>query len=329
MANWNDLKNVVDLQKGLLTSIGTSASADDSNAVANINVSLSNLSGNLSAANSAIGPTLTYQQEVKAILDRENNRLVTRKVAIDSAYDGQKRMVNLTDSITAKNKAYNYILFILVLTLVLFVLIKMLYSIEGIPQTSLDILSVVVISLGLVYCVYLYIDIKRRYNMDFNQITLAEPVKKTPAEIQKDQEKNAKAGDLYKLAKSANAASGCQGSACCPAGTTFNEINNICVPNMVPFGPGITDATKGNYKYFIKDNAWHDVTLTTTATPLAGCDTRTSAEITANAPVNGLANYDSAKLACKVIVSPFTTISGNFDLAKPFSATEFTGYSAY
>ena len=319
MANWNDLKNVVDLQKGLLTSIGTSANADDSNAVANINVSLSNLSGNLSAANSAIGPTLTYQQEVKAILDRENNRLATRKVAIDSAYDGQKRMVNLTDSITAKSKAYNYILFILVLTLVLFVLIKMLYSIEGIPQTLLDILSVVVISLGLVYCVYLYIDIKRRYNMDFNQITLAEPVKKTPAEIQKDQEKNAKAGDLYKLAKSANAASGCQGSACCPAGTTFNEINNICVADFVPANVATTNIT--NWKYFIKDNAWHDVTGNV---GLLGC-----ANNIVGATNNGLANYDSVKLACKVIVSPFTTISGNFDLAKPFSATEFTGYSAY
>ena len=310
--NWIDLKSVIDLQKQLLTSISANPTAGDAIAVSNINTSLGALSTNLDAANSAIGPTLTYQQEVKQILDREDDRLTTKKSSVDSAYAGQKRMIALTDSITAKNKAYNYILFVLVLILLIFVLIKQLYSIEGIPHTLLDILNVIIISLGLIYCVYLYIDIKRRYNMDFNQITLEEPVKKTPEQIQMDTNKNIKAGNLYGLATDSNTASGCKGSACCPNGTTFNEKYNVCVPNMVPFDtPGVTTLNKDNWKYFA---------TTDSTTGAVTYDWRNTALPTS---CDGLSNYDVAKLACKKSRSAFTTMSGQ---AKPFSADEFAEY---
>ena len=329
--NWMDLKSAVELQKTLLTSIGASATSDDATAVANINTSLNALAGNLNAANSAIGPTLTYQQEVKQILDRENTRLTTKKSAVDSAYAGQKRMVTLTNSITEKNKAYNFLLFILVIILLIFVVIKHLYAIEGIPHTLLDISNVVIISIGLIYCIYLYMDIQRRYNMDFNQVTLEEPVKKTPEQLQKDAEKNAKDGNLYGLVKSSNAASGCQGSACCPTGTTFNEKYNVCVPDMVPFDTaGVTTANKGNWKYFATTGTngvvtynWRNAALSTTATPIPGCDTRTQEQITASVSANGLSNYDATILACKPTTSAFTTLSGE---AKPFSADEFADY---
>lgn len=317
--NWMDLKSAVDLQKSLLTAIGKDANEQDATTVAQINLSLNSLANNLTAANSAIGPTLTYQQEVKQILDREDTRLTTKKSAVDSAYAGQKRMVSLTDSITAKNKAYNFLLFILVLILLVFVIIKHLYTIEGIPHAILDILNVVIISLGFIYCIYLYMDIQRRYNMDFNQVTLEEPVKKTPEQLQKDAEKNAKDGNLYGLAKNSNTASGCRGSACCPTGTTFNEKYNVCVPNMVPFGTsGVTGENKDNWRYFATTDAngavtynWRDSTSSTAATP-AGC--------------GAAANYDASILACKVTTSGFTTLSGNSGNAKPFSADEFADY---
>ena len=319
---WIDLSGVINLQKNLLTHIGNTVTDQtanlDATMVANVNQSLSGLATNLDSASSAIGPTLTYQQEVKTILDRENNRLATRKSAIDSAYAGQKRMVALTDSVTAKNKAYNYMLFIVVLLLIFFVGVKFLYAVEGVPHAILDITNVIVISLGLIYCVYLYIDIRRRYNMDFNQVTLVEPSKKTPAELARDQEKNVNSGNLYAFLKSSNSASGCQGSACCPNGTTFNEKYNVCVPNMVPFDTaGVTTANKDNWKYFATAGSggattynWRDITSATTAT-LAGC--------------GGAANYDSALLACKPVTSGFANMSSA--TAEPFSATEYSEYA--
>lgn len=314
---WIDLSGVIGLQQRLLNVIRTDAAPDDAAVVGEINTKLADVAAALQTANSAIGPTLTYQQEVNDILQRENQRLSVRKDAIDKAYEGQKRMVSLTDSITAKNQAYNYMLFVLVLTLFLFVGIKFLYSFEQIPSALLDILSIVIISLGLIYCIYLYMDIKRRYNMDFKQITLAEPVKKTPDEIQKDMENNIKSGNLYGLAKNTNTASGCRGSACCPTGTTFNEKYNVCVPNVVPADKATTNI--GNWKYFATTGAngavtydWRDATL---AKP-TGCDTRTSAQISGSDPANGLSNYDATILGCKPVTSGFTTMFGSSNVAK-------------
>jgi hypothetical protein len=358
---WIDLNGVIGLQQKLLNVIKTDAAPGDAAVVGEINQTLAGVANSLQTANSSINPTLTYQQEVNDILQRENRRLTTRKNAIDVAYEGQKRMVFLTDSITAKNQAYNYMLFVLVLTLLAFVGIKFLHSFEQIPPTLLDILSIVIISLGLIYCIYLYMDIQRRYNMNFNQITLAEPVKKTPEETQKDMEKNIKAGNLYGLTKSTNTASGCQGSKCCPTDTTFNEKYSVCVPDKVPFDtPGLTVATKDNYKYFAAVGANGDVTYewrnASQAKPV-GCDTRTSSQIAGNVPTNGLANYDSIILGCKPVTSGFTTMSGCSNVAKqqtlfqssnvhgssnvakqqtlfqssadakPFSASEFADYS--
>lgn len=328
--NWMDLKSIVDLQKKLLVNIrdipsdGNLGSSGDAIAVANINKSLGTLSNNLDNATSAIGPTLTYQQEVRRILNRENARLVNKKRAVDSAYDGQKRMISLTNSTTAKNKAYNYILFIMVLILFLFVVIKHLYNIEGISHALLDISNVVVISLGLVYCLYLYSDIRRRYNMDFNQITLEEPIRKTPEQIQKDIDDNRKSGNLYALAKGSNSASGCQGSACCPNGSTFNEKYNICVPDMVPADKnGVTSANAQNWKYFATKNAdgvityeWRDVR----SDAPVGCNTL---GLNGN---DGFSKYDASALSCKTTTSAFTTLSGNSGQAKPFSADEFVEY---
>lgn len=316
-----DLPTQISLQQKLLTSIAPSPDATNAAAVAsavgNINTSLSGLATALSTADSAIGPTLTYQQEVKSILDRENKRLIDRRNAIDKAYDGQKRMVMLTDSITSKNKAYNKILFILVIILLFIFVIKLLGSYGIIPDILLNILMVLTISIGLIYCVHLYIDIKKRTKIDFNQITLAEPSSKTPDQIQKDAENNAKSGNLGALAKGSNAASGCQGSACCPTGTTFNEKYNVCVPNEVPYITVGSGVSKDNYKYFATKDA---------TTGLITYGWRDASATVANNGCGALDKYDITILGCKPTTSGFTTMSGSSADAKPFSATEYTDY---
>ena len=304
---WIDLSGIIGLQKRLITDLSSNGLIKEGSpavqTITDINTSLSGLSKNLTNANSSIRPTLTYQKEVKTILNRENARLTNRKIAIDAAYDGQKRMINLTNSITAKNQAYNYMLLIVVLTLFGFLLIKMLYSVEAIPSFLLDILSVAVISIGIIYCFYLFIDIKRRSNMDFNQVSLAEPANKTPHQITKEQQANVKSGNLLKI----NNVDNCQGSTCCPSDSTFNDKYKICVANGVPATTVSNGTIPANYKYFANANKtyeWRD----------------------ANAACKGLANYDSTILACKPVVSAFTTLS---NMAEPFSATEFSEYAKY
>ncbi len=313
MNNWIDFNSQITMQRDLVAAMGNSPSASEAPDIARINSNLAAIAGNLDAAKSSVESTLTFQKEVNDILVRENNRLVDRKNAIDKAYDGQKRMVALTDSTTAKNKAYNQILFILVVVLVVVVVIKFLYSFEMIPAILLDIINIVVISVGVIYCVYLYIDIKRRSNMDFNQITLAEPKKKSAEDMQKDAEKNAKSGNLLGAALNTNMASGCKGSACCPTGSTFNEKYNVCAPNVVPYGTtGLTSSNSGDFRFFAN----------TAASPI------TFEWGNANARCTGLANYDATILGCKPTTSGFTTMTQkNSAHAEPFSATEYTKYS--
>ena len=306
MAAYIDLKNLVDLQKSFINTAGTVGATDaQKTAVNELDTKLQTLSTNLNAAGSSIGPTLTYQTEVKTILDREKDRLDAKKSTIDAAYMGQQRMVDLTNSQTKKNKAYNLILIVAVITFLVVLGIKQVYDNGVIPNTVLDIMNIVILSVGMIYCVVLYMDIYNRSNMDFDQITLDQPYRKSQAEIDADRAKQLASGQLSDATAGANA--GCAGAQCCPVGSTFNEFNKICVPDKAPFGTaGYVD---GTWKPFIggdKTIEWRN--------PATGC---------------GLLNpYDPLKLACKVVAQGFETMNTSAG-AQPYTPCEFSQYNAY
>lgn len=292
---WVDISGILGIQRALLKS-----NVNDTN--------FNELDKAVDLANNNISSTLSYQKEVLGIVDREKDRLQKRKKIIDDAYMGQRRMVELTDSVTAKNQAYNYMLFIVVLIIFLYLGIKMLKSMEIVPIIVLEIANIIIISVGIIYCVYLYIDIKRRYNMDFNQVTLQEPPSKSQDQLNKDMDANVKSGDLLSI-------SGKKG---CQADHTYNKSYDVCVPNEPPaFKPDKTasDYTM-NHKYFAKDDGtfeWRDAAALKTAN---GC--------------GGVANYNFESLACSK-TNGFRNIniaSSSAD-AEAFTASEFTNYSKY
>ena len=309
MAAYIDLKNLVDLQKSFINTAGTVGATDAQKAAVNeLDTKLQTLSTNLNAATSSIGPTLTYQTEVQTILDREKDRLDAKKSTIDAAYMGQQRMVDLTNSQTKKNKAYNLILIVAVITFLVVLGIKQVYDNGVIPNTVLDIMNIVILSVGMIYCVVLYMDVYNRSNMDFDQIALEQPYRKSQAEIDADRAKQLASGQLSDATAGANA--GCAGAQCCPAGSTFNEFNKICVPNTAPFGTaGYVD---GTWKPFIdgdKTIVWRNP-----ATASPGC-------VTAD-------KYDPLKLACKVAAQGFETMNTSAG-AQPYTPCEFSQYNAY
>ena len=112
------------------------------------------------------------------LLDSEVTRLNDRKDAIDGAEYERTRIISLTNSAIARQKAYNNIYLVLVIMLIVVVGIKLLYQFELVPSTLLDILITVIISGGLIYSLMMYSDIMRRNNMNFNEIDLGKlPVK--------------------------------------------------------------------------------------------------------------------------------------------------------
>lgn len=306
MANsYIDLKNLIDLQRTFIGSAGA-VTVDGKNALNNLDASLNALSTALNSAGQSIGPTLTYQTDVQSILDREKGRLDAKKSTIDAAYQGQKRMVDLTNSSTKKTQAYNLILVVAVITFLVVLGIKQIYDNGIIPNAVLDIMNIVILSVGMIYCIVLFMDASRRNNMDFDQITLDSPPQKSQAEINADRLNRLASGQLSDATANANANAGCAGAECCPAGSTFNEYHKICVPNIAPLGSG------SNTNAFY-DSSSRVITWVNPATA-AGC--------------GGADKYDPLKLACTTTAQGFETMNTSAG-AQPYTPCEFSQYNVY
>lgn len=300
-----DLPNLVNLQRRFIGNAG--AISSNTGALNNLDANLNALSTSLNQAGASIGPTLTYQTEVQSILDREKQRLDDKKNSVDAAYVGQKRMIDLTTSATNKNKAYNLILIIVVITLLAVLGIKQFYDNGIIPNTVLDIMNIIILAVGIIYAVVLYLDASSRSNMDFDQIALDAPKQKSPDEIAADRAAQLSSGNLSAATAAANA--GCVGAQCCPTGSTFNEYHKICVP-AVP-----SDAVSGAKPFYdtsTRTVTWRNPATATTTTP-PGCGTADK--------------YDELKLACKTPAQGFTTMTA--DGAQPYTPCEFSQYNVY
>jgi hypothetical protein len=305
MSSYIDLQNLVDIQRQF---IGSAGDIEDSGAIANLDLGLRELSTALNSAGQSIGPTLTYQSEVKTILDREQSRLDAKKSTIDAAHQKQKRMIDLTNSNTKKNRAVNLILMILVITFLVVLGIKQIYDNGIIPNTVLDIMNIIVIAVGIIYSFVLYANASNRSNMDFDQIIMDQPPRKSQAEIDADRANQLASGKLSDATAGAN--SGCVGAQCCPAGSTFNEYNRVCVPGK-PTTAAATDVAFYNTQS--RAISWINPATATTATP-PGC--------------GDAGNYDPLKLACKTTTQGFTTMTTS-DGVKPYTPCEFSQYNAY
>ena len=189
---------------------------------------------------------------IKNILDDEVSRLNGRKDAIDNAEEERKRMIQLTMSATERQQAYNNIYIVIVITLAVFVGIKLIYQFEVVPDFILDILSALVISAGLIYCIILYSDIIRRTKMDFSQIDLGSPIVKSQTQIDKENADLIKSGSLAAIAAKANEGK-CVGEACCST-TNWDSENSRCGFTTIQLSTDITPYSQDkfiNYEKYV------------------------------------------------------------------------------
>lgn len=299
-----DISSAVQLQQNLiidLSGMALNGNIAARNAIASINTQLGNVATSFGSANNAIYPALTYQDKVLTILDREKTRLENRKTAIDAAYDGQKRMVSLNDSAVAKQQSYNYMFMVIVLALLIYVGIRVLRSYQFVPDTLLDIITIVVLSGAAIYCIILFTDISHRSKMDFNQITLADPTKK-----------DERAADTAGVSAGAVMLTPAAGNVCA-AGTEFNDKYQVCIPTTVPYGTnisGLTNTNYGDYKIFANTNT----------SPVSFSWGNTKSECT-----DTTKPYNGNTLACEGFANMRITSA----LAQPYTPSEWESYSRY
>jgi hypothetical protein len=292
---WFNINNIVQLQKDLIYDLSGNGSLSSQRAINNVAGKLSTISSSIQ--DTSVLPTLTYQNEVNSILDRENTRLAERKQAIDAAEMGQKRLVDLTTSATHRNKALNKIYIVITVALLLYLGIQLLINTEVVPTFVTDIMVIILVAGTIIMIVTMYSDYERRNNMDYNMINLGEPAQMT--ESKSASATASSSGNFLDMRFG-----GCVKEACCTEGSTFNNKYSICVPNLPP-----NDGTSNSgFKYFIASKSWLN--------PVVNCG---SAD-----------KYSIEELACKGnVVSGFTTISTTSEFAKPNTPTENVDYNLY
>jgi len=300
------------------------ATVNDQGTVTNVNAlhpSLLALRNSLQSETTAsILPSLTYQQDVKNILTREEARLADRKGAIDAADKGQKRMVDLTKNATQRNRAMNNMYITVVLAIVIYLAIRQLVGV--VSEVVTDSMMILLIAGTFLTLLTMYYDYNSRNNMDFDMINLGDPTGMTGKSSTPGSGSTAGSGLLQ-----SRIGGNCVGDACCPAGSTYNEKYAICVPNEAPYSTiagSINSADQNtagkiaaNYKYLMPQKQWSlcdPATKTYSQTELTCVDTSPAA-----APA-------AAPAAPR---QPFTTMMKTSDMARPNDPFEFKNYNLY
>ena len=291
-----DLPNVIKLQQDLIKDLSgkIDKTDDDAKLASDIGLKVGELSGAVSESNMNILPTLTKQDDVQAVLDREAARLQDRKQAIDAASVGQQRLVDLTRNATQRNRAINNMYIVAIVGLLLYLGIRLVSGL--LPEMVNDIMTVLVVSITILMILKMYADYTRRNNMDYDMINLGEPSNMV-----------GKAANLGSSAESVGSGliesrigGGCVKDACCPEGTKYNEKYAICVPVEAPYS-AVKSGGPGDWVYFMPDKAW-------------------------KLERSCKQGYSPDDLACKK--ESFTTMKTS-DMAKPNEPFEFADYNLY
>jgi hypothetical protein len=224
--NTFDLHGVLDVQKDYLANLKTQS--QDPNSAQVINTMQQNLSStyqNYVEANVTTDDLLTHQEKVLDIVENEKKRLENKKQSVDTVIFGQKRAVELNNSNRLRQQAYTNLLIIFILTLGAFVLIMVLsIHFTIIPQTVYDLLSIIVISVGIYFASIQFLEIQSRSKMNYNQLDLAPLNNSVSGNTIAGNTSASGTGNLLDLINT----SGCIGSDCCGPGSSWDQGNSVC-----------------------------------------------------------------------------------------------------
>ena len=290
-----DVPNIVDVQQKLILNLGS-----EDLLMNELALKADELNKSVLNSKTSILPTLTKQNDVQAVLDREEARLQDRKQAIDSASVGQQRLVDLTRNATQRSRAINNMYIVGVVGLLIYLAIRLASGL--LPEMVTDILTILVVSISILMILKMYADLQRRNNMDFDTISLGEPSKMVGAKSGSGSSASGSAGAGAGLIES-RIGGGCEKDACCPEGTKYNEKYAICVPNEAPYSK-VTSGVASDWAYFMPEKQWKQ--KSTCAAP---------------------SSYSFDELACKA-PETFTAIRTS-DMAKPNEPFEFADYNLY
>jgi len=224
MANqyFYDLSGMINVEKALLGSI---KNQENSSIINNIN----DVFDKYYTTDKTVNDTLTHQQNMLNIVGRENDRLKVKKDEIDTAYTGKQRAVALNDSYRLRYKQILKIILVIIITIVLFIaIIFASRAFPFIPSFVFEILSIIVVSLGILIVYSMTISLLSRSKVYYNELNLPPPgVSGNAIATSLKKRSNQDVDDLLRSLD----LNICYGSSCCDLGTHWDSGNGVCAGN--------------------------------------------------------------------------------------------------
>ena len=202
----------------------------NANAIHDLSSQLSTMYNSLNTSTAAAQNTIDEQNKINAILQNEYGRLEQKKQNITTAVSGQQRVLDLNHSYQKRYTAYTNIMIAVVVTLLIYLVINYLDNYVPIfPKAILYILTILLFSIAIIYISWVYVDIVRRDNVNFDELALVRP--------QIDPSGNVIATNMTNQGFNPLGYYGCIGQACCAPGTVWDSISGGCT-NSTPCGAG-------------------------------------------------------------------------------------------
>ena len=227
----SSIQSILITIQSILSSLGTNTSNIDTTAVTNGLNSIQTITANADEKNKQL---LLKQNEVKAIVDDENQRIQSNIKRVEDNLITKKRLVEFNENQRLRTQHYNGILFIFVLAM--FVIVVMVIGFRLLPFLPDFVLYTLVIIVGgaaAIKIFTLYSNLHERSHLNHNELHLDKPIVDTPEQVKEKQEAAAKSGDLLGSID----IGGCIGAACCDSSNNivWNATSRKCT-YQAPFG---------------------------------------------------------------------------------------------
>lgn len=215
-ASYNEIVNYAKSKDNLI--------ADLSNNNNVFNTGLDKLYKNVDDTNDKIIKGFTHQNEMIDIVENEKERLLLKKGSIDSALTNKNREMILNDNVRKKYARYTDLMIVIIMTIICFLIILLLSNtFPIIPEPIITILTIIVVSVGIINGIYILYDIVIRDPLYFDRLNVPPPVAKlTPQQLAVQSQ----SGDLLSSMTQV-----CNGQECCDdqVGTIWDPSSSTCI----------------------------------------------------------------------------------------------------
>ena len=194
-----------------------------------LNTNLIGMDASLNSVNSTLLGAMAHQDQMYTIITNEKTRINNQADSLKNAVQGQQRIINLNDSYRKRYGQYLKIAIAITVILLLIWIFKVIESRfpDVVPSFIYDLLTIAVVSLGLIYCYLVYSVIGTRDPLNYDQLRLAPPPNAfvnidISGNAAPNSNKSTSGGDLTDD-------QGCRGQACCQSGTRWESSVMACV----------------------------------------------------------------------------------------------------